>query len=89
MPGVSRLGDSAMGHEGFPPSPSIQGSSNVFVNSLPTARVTDSVAPHPHPRNVLKGSSTVFVNSLAIARLGDAISCGGFFIQGSGNVISG
>jgi len=95
MPGAARIGDTASGHACFPPTPIIQGSPNVYTNSIPAARVSDAVLLHgcgkcpPHPRNIAKGSSSVFINGMAAARIGDAINCGGSVSAGSGNVIIG
>jgi len=75
MPGAARKGaDSAGGTI-------ISGSSDVFINGQPAARVGDKVAPHSrrgsHRRAVLvKGSPDVFVNGIPLVREGDAASCG-------------
>lgn len=96
MPPISRQNDLSTGHGSFPPNPIAMGSTNVMVNSLPCARMTDPMIPHaspspspPHPGTITSGSGTVLVNSLGAARIGDAISCGQLIAMGSGNVICG
>lgn len=91
---VVLLGDLGTDHEGFPPTPVISGSPNVFIDGKPVARVGDQLAPHskpkhpPHPRTITSGSSTVFINGMPVAVTGGEISCGGVTI-GSGTVIVG
>ncbi len=92
MPRASRKSDTAGPHGAWHPSASIQGSNNVFIESLSALRKGDAVAPHtkpkraPHPRKVAGGSPDVFVNGRPIARVGDSIDCGGKMIAGSGTV---
>src|SRR5690554_525401 len=91
---VVLLGDLGTDHEGFPPTPVINGSPDVFIDGKPVARVGDQLAPHskpkhsPHPRTIASGSSTVFINGLPVATTGGAISCGGVTI-GSSSVVVG
>ena len=91
---VVLLGDLGTDHEGFPPTPIINGSPDVFIDGKPVARVGDQLAPHskpkhsPHPRTIASGSSTVFINGLPVATTGGAISCGGVTI-GSSSVVVG
>ena len=95
MPAVTRVGDNDTGHDACPPRPLATGSPNVFTNSIPTGRVSDSYVPHgcvvhaPHSGIIAAGSSTVYVNSLQIGRIGDPVSCGGSVAVGSGNVFAG
>ena len=95
MPAVTRVGDNDTGHDACPPRPLDTGSPNVFTNSIPTGRVSDSYVPHgcvvhaPHSGVIAAGSSTVYVNSLQIGRIGDPVSCGGSVAVGSGNVFAG
>ena len=95
MPAVTRVGDNDTGHDACPPRPLATGSQNVFTNSIPTGRVSDSYVPHgcvvhaPHSGVIAAGSSTVYVNSLQIGRIGDPVSCGGSVAVGSGNVFAG
>ena len=78
------LGSQSMG----PPSGEIsQGSSNVFINGLPAARVTD--VESCDAGKVAQGSARVFVNGLPAARVGDKTTCGAMIIAGSGNVFIG
>lgn len=41
MPGIVRLGDKCSGHDGWPPRPNIEASTNVFVNDLGVHRLGD------------------------------------------------
>ncbi|WP_417531313.1 type VI secretion system PAAR protein [Marinobacter lipolyticus] len=88
------LGDQGTDHQGFPPTPVIAGSPNVFVDGKPVARVGDPLAPHskpkhpPHPRAIASGSATVLINGIPAAVTGGAITCGGITI-GSGSVVIG
>jgi uncharacterized Zn-binding protein involved in type VI secretion len=92
---AGRYGDIASGHGCFPPTAVISGSSNVFINLRPSARLSDPVASHgcssckPHARNISAGSNSVFINGLPAARVSDAISCGGVVASGSPNVFIG
>ena len=67
----------------------IQGSSNVFANGSPVARVGDAVAGHgrgSHRSPVMAaGSSNVFANGIAVCRAGDPATCG-HPASGSSNV---
>lgn len=95
MPAAGRLGDIGAGHGCFPPSPTIQGSGDVFTNFRPALRKGDAVLAHAcgqcpsHPRSVSAGSATVNINSKPAARVDDGISCGGSVSSGSGDVIIG
>lgn len=95
MPAAGRLADIGSGHGCFPPSPTIQGSGDVFTNFRPALRKGDAVLPHacgqcpPHGRKVSAGSATVNINSKPAARVNDAISCGGSVSTGSGDVVIG
>lgn len=92
---AARFGDMASGHGCFPTTAIISGSSNVFINMRPAARLSDPAAAHgcssckPHARNIAAGSGSVFINGLAAARVGDGISCGGVVASGSPNVFIG
>lgn len=99
MPGAARLNDIGSGHDCFPETPIIEGSSDVIINGQPAARQGDAVllhgcpcsnAPHGvHSRKIAEGSSTVIINGKPAARIGDSINCGGAITSGSGNVIIG
>jgi uncharacterized Zn-binding protein involved in type VI secretion len=86
MPGITRnAGQDVAG------GAIIQGSSNVFVNGKPVARVGDRIAGHgrgPHSSPVMaQGSSNVFTNGIATCRAGDVATCG-HTASGSANVFA-
>lgn len=86
MPGVARdAGQDAAG------GAIIEGSSNVFVNNKPVARVGDRVAGHgrgPHRAPVMaSGSGNVFTNNIPTCRAGDTATCG-HPASGSGDVFA-
>ncbi|MDW6004548.1 type VI secretion system PAAR protein [Vibrio mangrovi] len=91
---AAKLGDLGTAHDGFPPTPIITGSPDVFIDSMPAARVSDQLTMHskpmnpPHPRKITEGVSTVLVNGLPIAINGSSINCGGVVV-GTGSVIVG
>lgn len=94
MPPVSRVGDIALGHGSFPPTPAIVGSPDTFVNGIKVHRVGDAIQAHPspspsppHPRAAAAGSPDTFVNSKAVVRIGDAVNCGGMLAEGSPDTI--
>lgn len=95
MPGCVRRGDISRGHDGFPPRPNIESSSDVIVNNRGAVRIGDKWAVHcnSHPRchdgNTATASNTVFVNNKQVMRIGDSISCGDHSAQGSSDVIIG
>lgn len=93
MPAVTRRTDVCTGHGCFPSRPSVQGSPNVFTNTLETHRETDAWAVHCcgscHGGNLASGSSTVYVNGLQMGRIGDPVDCGSTVAQGSPNVFCG
>jgi len=96
MPPVSRIGDIAMGHGSFPPTPAATGSPDTFVNSISVHRVGDVVVSHgspspspPHARITAAGSPTTIVNGSPVVRIGDAVGCGGFLAEGSSDTIIG
>lgn len=86
-----KVGDIGTEHDGFHPTKVIAGSSDVFIDGKPAARVGDPLEPHDkpnhskHARAIESGSSTVFINGKPAALTGGAISCGGVTI-GSGTV---
>ena len=92
MNSAARLGDMSTGHDACVPVPIITGSPDVFINSRPAARVTDTFAVHscmihpPHSDVIAAGSATVFVNGLSAARLGDSVVIGGTIAEGSPDV---
>ena len=97
MTGVARAGDSGMVHcSGYVIA---GGSSDVFVNGRPAARVGDSSSVHlrpvgkkkcfPHVATISAGSSSVLVNGRPIARVGSPLAGCTFIISGSSDVIVG
>jgi uncharacterized Zn-binding protein involved in type VI secretion len=92
MAKASRKGDICNGHGCFPPTPSVAGSGDVFIDKIPALRKGDAVAPHgcsncpPHGRAVSAGSPSVYVNGKPLARVGDGVDCGGSVAVGSGTV---
>ncbi|ACX89982.1 PAAR repeat-containing protein [Pectobacterium parmentieri WPP163] len=91
---AAKVGDIGTDHDGFPSTPIIAGSSNVFIDGKSAARVTDPLEEHskpgspPHPRHIASGSCTVFVNGLPLAITGGTVDCGGEVV-GSGTVFVG
>jgi uncharacterized Zn-binding protein involved in type VI secretion len=75
----------------------IEGSVNVFVEGLESAREEDSIGDHiligggdVHSSKVLDpGSETVFINGLAAIRLGDAADCGSTVVGSAETVYIG
>lgn len=95
-PPVTMLTKIGSGHDSFPETVVISASSNTTVNSLPVARVGDSLESHgsfspspPHDRVICGCSTITTVNSKGSARIGDAICCGGLIVTGSGNTVFG
>ena len=91
MPAALRLSDQSTGHDGWPPTPAVTSSGNVFINGLGAVRISDQYQPHTHLNHThtpiqSKGSPNVFINGLAAARIGDELSCGDMSAQGSSNV---
>ncbi|SEW42161.1 RHS repeat-associated core domain-containing protein [Cognatiyoonia koreensis] len=69
---------SAAGQYGSYAGTIAKGSTNVFFNNKPVARVTDLVACTRHsssPHACATGAETVFANSLPIARIGNKTTC--------------
>ncbi|MFP2515990.1 type VI secretion system PAAR protein [Buttiauxella agrestis] len=92
MPLAAKLNDQGTEHDGYHSTPITAGSSTVFFDNLPAARLGDPLLEHnhpphepPHPRSISSGSATVFIDGIPAARTGDSISCGGIVI-GSGTV---
>lgn len=74
MPGATRVGvDFAGGRI-------LSGSTNVFYNGSPAARVGSQVAPHGRGGHggsrMIQGSPNVYVNGIPACRAGDVASCG-------------
>ena len=91
---AAKLSDKGTQHDGYYETVITAGSSTVFIDGLPAARMGDPLTPHskpkhpPHPRKIASGSSTVFIYGLPAARTGDAVDCGGV-VLGSGTVSIG
>jgi uncharacterized Zn-binding protein involved in type VI secretion len=89
-PSIALLGDIGTDHDGFPPTPVIAASPDVFLDGKPVARKSDPLAQHDkpnsplHPRSIAGGVGSVLVNGKAIAVTGTAVDCGGVVI-GSGS----
>jgi len=95
MPAATRVGDADVTHcSGMTRA---EGSSNVFVNSIPWSRQGDNNTSHllpgvpcpAHAAPIAVGSSTVFVNGRGAGRVGDAISGCTSVAEGSSNVFAG
>lgn len=91
MPAAARFLDSTS-HPGL----LLQGSTNVFINLMPAARLGDlhiCLMPPlagPHGGNpIVKGSATVTINGLPAARQFDSTGCGATILTGSPTVIIG
>lgn len=88
------LGDLGTDHEGFPPTPVIAGSPDVYIDGKPAIRVGDPLAPHskpkhpPHPRIIVSGEPSILINGKPAAVTGGAIDCGGATI-GSASASTG
>ena len=95
MPGWSFKGAMSTGHACWWPNFVTGGSSNVFVNYLPVARVGDMLSVHCcpfkgcHPDFVASGQWSVLVNMRPVATIGSKCAPGGRLIFGSYNVSSG
>lgn len=90
---AATVGDIGTDHDGFPPTPIIEGSQDIIIDNKPAARVGDALAPHakpgspPHDRAITTGSNTVFFNYKAAALTGSEVGCGGVIIGGSSVII--
>lgn len=90
---AATIGDIGTDHDGFPPTPIIEGSQDIIIDNKPAARVGDALAPHarpnspPHDRSIATGSSTVFFNNKPAALTGSEVDCGGTVIGGSSVII--
>lgn len=90
---AATVGDIGTDHDGFPPTPIIEGSQDIIIDNKPAARVGDALAPHakpnhpPHDRAISTGSKTVFFNHKPAALTGSEVGCGGVIIGGSSVII--
>jgi len=89
MPPATRIDDIGLGHDGFPPTPAIEGSDNVFIGGKSACRLGDNLKEHPgpHKRVWSTGCNSVIINSKPSIRIGDSISCGGLSSMGCGTVL--
>ena len=69
--------------------PILEGSTDVFINGLPAARVGDAALCVGPADKISSGSATVFINGKPAARMGDSCAHGGKIIIGSSNVFIG
>ena len=69
--------------------PILEGSTDVFINGLPAARVGDAELCVGPTDKISSGSATVFINGKPAARMGDLCAHGGKIIIGSSNVFIG
>lgn len=88
---ASRKGDICSGHGCFPPRPSIEGSSDVFINGIEALRTKDKFDTHCcgsscHDSYLADGSSSVNINGRPAGRIGDPVRCGSVVAQGSPTV---
>lgn len=44
---AATVGDIGTDHDGFPPTPIIEGSQDIIIDNKPAARVGDALAPMP------------------------------------------
>ncbi len=105
MPATARIGDICDGQHPIPspyypwpkiPTPCIEGSPNVYANSLNVSRVGDAWQSHNpppnqygHPRFLATGAPSVFINGQQAGRIGDDLSCFSKVAMGSSNVFIG
>jgi uncharacterized Zn-binding protein involved in type VI secretion len=95
MPAVTRIGDADVAHCSTPNR--VQGSPDVFVNSIPVSRQGDLNTVHllpgspcpSHAAPITTGSTTVFINNLGCGRVGDAVTACTSVAEGSDDVFSG
>jgi len=96
MPAAARQGDPGVVH--CTAYTIASGSSDVFINNLPAARVGDQSTVHlkpgghncvPHTAPIATGSATVFINGQPAARQGDYLSGCTQIASGSPDVIIG
>ena len=69
--------------------PVAQGSPDVFIGSIPAARVGDKLVCVGPPDTIVQGSSSVFINGKPSARLGDSTAHGGVLVAGNPTVLIG
>lgn len=88
---AARKNDLCSGHDGYPPRPNSEGSSDVFINGRPAHRKGDGWKDHCkkdscHKSVTDQGSNTVKINKKKAARVGDKVKCGSTIVTGATNV---
>lgn len=94
---AARVGDKSTGHDCWPPTTLVSGSSNVMANGVPVALIGSKWKPHTrkckpkktHTEVCVSGSSSVYVNGKPMCRVGDKLQHGDTIASGSGNVYAG
>lgn len=94
---AARQGDQQSGHECYPPTMCIRGSSNVKTNGRQAMIMGSMFMPHacpltsPHPVSSGMGSTKVLINKRPANRLGDMMMCSFMarVMMGSSNVLIG
>lgn len=91
---AARKGDMGTGHQQWPPRANVQGSPDVFFNSLPAHRQGDLWSIHCykymcHPGILTKGCPTVLTNGKQQGRVDDPVNCGSKVSQGSPDIFIG
>jgi uncharacterized Zn-binding protein involved in type VI secretion len=95
MPAASYHTATTSGHANWPPTTSVTGSPNVFVNGGNAINVGSPFVLHCNTSGVCHaptasgGSGTVFINGQPACRIGDALDCGDSLASGSSNVFIG
>lgn len=84
MPGLARVGDSVSTQAGN--GTITAGSSNVFINGLPAARLGDSISVSNG--SITSGTSAILINGIPAARLGDSTTPTGAITSASSNVLT-
>ena len=89
MTNKMRIGDPSLGHGCFPPTTVYTGSTTVFTDQIPQARMTDQYVPHCcppagcHPVVIRQGSPSAFADQLAIHCVRHMTACGDMAAAGS------
>lgn len=94
MPSVIRVGDLSVGHDGYPPTPVLDGTTDFLVNGKAVALVGSKwqdhrKGKHHHSGVSTVGSTTFLVNGVGVVRTGDAINDGDHAGAGSPDFICG
>lgn len=88
--GAVAAAGAALGQYGDNKGTIIEGSSNVFFEGKPVARVGDEIVCSDHPSSpppmIADGAKTVFANQKQIARLGHRTTCDGNINAGCGSL---